>query len=91
MQGKCDIFQDTFFSGKYLENNNFDKNFKLNVENELKEIRSANNQEELFDSVAINREISLEETEASLEYLKAGKAAGPEKVFTDVLLKANEK
>ena len=75
---------------KHHENNNFDNNFKLNAENELKEIRSANNPEELFDSVAINREISLEETEATLEYLKPGKAAGPDKVFTDLLLKANE-
>ena len=70
MQGKCDRLQDTFFSGKHLENNNFDKNFKLDVENELKELRSENNPEELFDSVAIYRKISLEETEASLEYLK---------------------
>ena len=90
MQGKCDILQDTFFSGKHLENNNFDKNFKINVENELKEIGNENNPEELFDSAAINREISLEETEASLEYLKPGKAAGPDKVFTDLLLKANK-
>ena len=36
IQGKCDILQDIFFSGKHLENNNFDNNFKLNVENELK-------------------------------------------------------
>ena len=28
IQGKCDILQDTFFSGKHLENNNFDNNFK---------------------------------------------------------------
>ena len=90
IQGKCDILQDTFFSGKHLENNNFDKNFKLKVEKELKGIRSVNNSEELFDSVAINREVSLEETEASLEYLKPGKATGPDNVFTDLLLNANE-
>ena len=32
----------------------------------------------------------MEETEASLEYLKPGKAAGPDKIFTDLLLKAND-
>ena len=47
-------------------------------------------QRNYFDSVSVNREISLEETEASLEYLKPGKPAGPDKVFTDLLLKANE-
>ena len=90
MQGKCDILQDTFFSGKHLENNNFDNDFKLSIEKELKAINSTQNHEELFDSVGINRCISLEETEAALEYLKPGKAAGPDKVFTDLLLKANE-
>ena len=45
IQGKCDILQDTFFSGKHLENNNFDNNFKLNVEKELKDIRNSNNSE----------------------------------------------
>ena len=90
IQGKCDILQDTFFSGKHLENNNFDNNFKSNVEKELKDIRNVNNSEDLFDSAAINREISLEETEASLEYLKPGKATGPDNVFTDLLLNANE-
>ena len=32
----------------------------------------------------------MEETEASLKYLKPGKAAGPDKIFTDLLLKAND-
>ena len=31
-QGKCDILQDTFFSRKHLENNNFDNDFKLSIE-----------------------------------------------------------
>ena len=73
MQGKCDILQDTFFSGKHLENNNFDNDFKLSIEKELKEINSTQNHEELFDSVGINRCISLEETEAALEYLSEAK------------------
>ena len=32
----------------------------------------------------------MEETEASLEYLKPGKAAGPDKIFTDLLLMGND-
>ena len=40
--------------------------------------------------MAINREISLGDAEASLELFKPGKAAGPDKVFTDLLLEANE-
>ena len=90
MQGKCDILQDTFFSGKHLENNNFDNDFKLSLEKELHDIINNPDHEELYDTVCINREISLEETEASLEYLKPGKAAGPDKFFTDLLLKAND-
>ena len=90
MQGKCDILQDTFFSGKHLENNNFDNDFKLSLEKELHDIINNPDHEEIYDTVGINREISLEETEASLEYLKPGKAAGPDKIFTDLLLKAND-
>ena len=90
MQGKCDILQDTFFSGKHLENNNFDNDFKLSLEKKLHDIINNPDHEEIYDTVGINREISLEETEASLEYLKPGKAAGPDKIFTDLLLKAND-
>ena len=90
MQGKCDILQNTFFSGKHLENSDFDEEFKLTLEEELHEIKSNQEYEDLYDTVGINRDITLEETEASLEYLKPGKAAGPDQVFTDLLLKANE-
>ena len=75
MQGKCDILQNTFFSGKHLENSDFDEEFKLTLEEELHEIKSNQEYEDLYDTVGINRDITLEETEASLEYLKSGKAA----------------
>ena len=74
MQGKCNILQNTFFSGKYFENSDFDEEFKLTLEEELHEIKSNHDYEDLYDGVVINRDITLEETEASLEYLKLGQA-----------------
>ncbi|MEW8544970.1 MAG: reverse transcriptase domain-containing protein [Candidatus Thiodiazotropha sp.] len=91
LQGKCNILQSTFFSGKHLDNNEFDEDFKVSVEKMFHEIFHGKVvYEDLFDSTAINRDITLEETQAALEYLKPGKAAGPDKVFTDLLLRANE-
>lgn len=90
LQGKCNILQTTFFSGKHLDNNNFDNDFKISIETELQNINNGQEYDEIYDCIGINRDISLEETQAALEYLKPGKAAGPDKVFTDLLLQANE-
>ena len=90
LQGKCSILQTTFFSGQHLHNNKFNKDFKVSVEKELHEILNETEHDDIYDSTAINRDITLEETQAALQYLKPGKAAGPDKVFTDLLLTANE-
>ena len=90
LEEKCKILQDTFFSGNHLSVNDFDDNFKKEIENELSDIRAQQQQEQIFDDNQLNDEISLGETKAALQYLKEGKAAGPDKIFTDLLLHANE-
>ena len=64
--------------------------FKKEVKVELSDIRSKETHDQLFDDTILNKEISLEETLAPLQYLKTGKTAGPDKVFTELLLAANE-
>ena len=83
------ILHDTFFSGKHLQTNNFDNDFKVSIE--LQEITNSKDYTDNYDCAGIDCDISFEETQAALEYLKPGKAAGPYKVFTDLLLKAEIK
>ena len=90
LEQKCQILQDTFFSGSHLSDNDFDDTFKVEIETELSDIRDKETEDQLFDDTILNNEISLGETLASLQYLKTGKAAGPDKVFTELLLKSNE-
>ena len=47
-------------------------------------------EDQIYDDAFLNSEISLGETIAALQYLKEGKAAGPDEIFTDLLLHANE-
>lgn len=79
MPGKCSILQDTFFSGKHLQTNNFDNDFKVSIEKELQEINNGKDYSDIYNCAGINRDISFEETQAALEYLKPEKAAGPDK------------
>ena len=51
----------------------------------MSDIRNIETEDQLFDDTILNDEISLGETLASLQYLKSGKAAGPDKVFTRVV------
>ena len=90
LEQKCQILQETFFSGNHLSVNDFDEHFKKEIETELSDIRAQQQQEQIFDDNQLNDEISLGETMAALQYLKEGKAAGPDKIFTDLLLHANE-
>ena len=90
LEQKCQILQDTFFSGIHLQENNFDESFQKEVEIELSNIRSQQLEGTIYDDTILNNDISIGETMASLQYLKLGKAAGPDKIFTDLLLKANE-
>ena len=86
---KSEILQETFFSGNHLSENDFDEKFKEEIETELSEIRQKQ-EDQIYDDAFLNSEISLGETIAVLQYLKEGKAAGPDKIFTDLLLHANE-
>ena len=63
---------------------------KFQWKKKLHEILNEKEHDDIYDSTAINKDITLEETQATSQYLKPGKAAGPDKVFTDLLLKANE-
>ena len=88
LEQKCRILQDTFFSGSHLSENDFDDTFKEEIEAELSDIHSQ--EAEIYDDTLLNDEISLKETMTSLKYLKKVKAAGPDKVFTELLLNSND-
>ena len=90
LEQKCQILQDTFFSGSNLSENDFDDTFKEEIEAELSDIHSQEAENQIYDDTLLNDEISLGETMASLQYLKKGKAAGPDKVFTELLLNSND-
>ena len=90
LERKCQILQDTFFSGIHLQENNFDDSFQKEIEIELSNIHSQQLEGTIYDDTVLNNEILIGETMASLQYPKVGKAAGPDKIFTDLLLKANE-
>ena len=79
LEQKCQILQDTFFSGSHLSENNFDENFKEEIELELSKIRSQQVEDQIYDDTSMNDEISLGETLASFQYLQVGKAAGLDK------------
>ena len=86
---KSEILQETFFSGNHLSENDFDEKFKEEIETELSGIRQKQ-EDQIYDDAFLNSKISLGETIAALQYLKEGKAAGPDIIFTDLLLHANE-
>ena len=90
LEQKCQILPDTFFGGSHLSDNKFDDIFKEEIESELSDIQNIETKDQLFDNTILNNEISLGETLASLQSLKTWKAAGPDKVFTELLLKSNE-
>jgi hypothetical protein len=87
-QEQCKFLQDAFFSGKHLERCEFDETFKQEIELELERI-SQNNETPRLDIGHLQEPVLLEETIAALGNLTKGKAAGPDKVFTDLLLCAN--
>ena len=84
---KCQILQDTFFSGSHLSENNFDDTFKEEIESELSDIHRQETEDQIYDDALLNDGISLGEAMASLQYLKSGKAAGPDKIFTELLFR----
>jgi exonuclease III len=87
---KSKILQRTFFSGEHLEKGQFDKDFKEEIERELENIVLHQDCEKKFNTDYLDQPISLGETIGALGYLIKGKAAGPDKVFTDLLMKASD-
>ena len=54
LEQKCQILQETFFSSNHLSVNNFDENFKKEIETELSDIRAQQQQEQIFDDNQLN-------------------------------------
>ncbi|MEW8544656.1 MAG: reverse transcriptase domain-containing protein [Candidatus Thiodiazotropha sp.] len=92
---KSKILQDVFFGGGHLEGEDFDQTFKEEVEKRLEEIvnEQAFDEEDLATQtqyVCLNRDISLEETEAAIQRLEKGKSPGADLIYTDLLKSAGE-
>jgi ribonuclease HI len=88
---KCVLLQEAFFSGRHLESCEFDEDFKKEVEKEVEERhRNPELDDPRLNISFLENPISLDETVASLSHLTKGKAAGPDKVFTDLLLGASK-
>ena len=73
LQEKGIILQTTFFSEQHLHHDRFNKDFKDSVEKELHEILNEKEHDDIYDSTAINKDITLEETQAASQYLKVGR------------------
>ena len=56
---KCQILQDTFFSGSHLSENNFDDTFKEEIESELADIHRQETEDQIYDDDLLNDEISI--------------------------------
>jgi len=84
---KCDILKETFFGGNHIANEEFDEEFKRTVEEKYEEILKRVSQAESDNF--LDREITEDEVEASLQKLENGKAPGPDNIFTDLLKKSN--
>lgn len=65
-----------------MENCKFDDKFKEEVEEELKGVEGP--RDENADEY-LNYDITIEETEAVLQFLKKNKAPGPDEVYSDLL------
>ena len=85
--GKFEIVRETFFGGAHNEGESFDEEFRDEVEkkvHDLKENKSKDGDEFL------NRLITYEEVEASIQSLKKDKAPGLDTIFTDMLINSND-
>ena len=87
-QEKCKILQNTFFGGSHIANQVFDEDFKKEIEQILLSIRQEVCSED--GDAFLNRPISYDEVEASIQRMQKNKAPGPHNIFTNMLLKANE-
>ena len=85
---KCKILQNTFFGGSHIANETFDEDFKKDIEQRLLSIRQEVCSED--GDGFLNRPISYDEVEASIQRLKKDKTPGPDNIFTNMLLKSNE-
>jgi ribonuclease HI len=89
VEEKCSLLQDTFFSGKHLAHKDFDRQFQLDIERNLESIVDGSDSDTTsLDTGFINETITRDETVAALMSLTKGKASGPDRVFTDLLLNA---
>ena len=91
IQEKCLLLQETFFNGKHLNNDSFNSDFQKQIEIEYDNIKKNNGP--TFQSKgleSLNRDITIEETEAALQNLDDGKSSGPDNVFTDLLRRSGE-
>ena len=71
IKGKCELLQDTFFSSNHLQNSDFDDAFKADIESELRYIKVQDHENNSqFDLSSLNRDITIEETEAALHTLR---------------------
>ena len=86
LEQKCQILQDTFFSGIHLSENDFDDAFKEEIEADLSYIHSQESENQIHDDTRLNDEVSLGETMASFQYPKKEKAAGADKVFHRIVV-----
>ena len=78
-----------------MEGEDFDENFKENVEKRIEDIIS----EPVIDEeksvsqtqyLSLNRDISLQETEAVIQRLEKGKPPGADMVYTDLLKRVGD-
>ena len=90
LQDKCLLLQETFFNGKHLINDNFNLDFQKEINIEYGKVREKNTHIFSCKKRSLNRDISIEETEAVLQNLEDGKYSGPDNIFTVLLRRSVE-
>ena len=86
-EGKSKILKDTFFEGGHITQEQFDEDFKKEIENRLPEIK--NTLKNTGDNF-LNQPISFDEVEASIQRLKKDKAPVPDQLYSNLLIKSND-
>ena len=80
----------SIYGGKHLEGEEFDDTFKAEVERRVKEIAEERDLQGTEDTQYLNRNITMEETEAALQNIRKEKAPGCDLIYTDLLVAAGD-
>ncbi|MEW8548209.1 MAG: reverse transcriptase domain-containing protein [Candidatus Thiodiazotropha sp.] len=84
---KCKMLEETFFGGKHMVGQSFDEGFKERINERVEQIKTDSTYK--LGEDFLNKNITSEETEASIQRLQKSKAPGPDNIYSDLLKEAD--